>query len=83
MKGADQGAAETVSVPFIVSNARPVDSKVLFALVDLGVQIAGVRSTSWAFKHGGCPKAVLPPSASLPSRTRVAPGGQLYDCRTR
>jgi hypothetical protein len=79
MKGADQGAAETVSVPFIVSNARPVDSKVL---ADLGVQIAGVRSTSWAFKHGGCPKAVLP-SASLPSRTRVAPGGQLYDCRTR
>ncbi len=40
MDGSDN--AETVTVTFTVRNARPVDSKTLFALVDVEVQIAGV-----------------------------------------
>jgi stage V sporulation protein G len=40
MDGADH--AETVTITFIVRNARPVDSKTLFALVDVEVQIAGI-----------------------------------------
>jgi stage V sporulation protein G len=34
--------AETVSVSFVVMNARPIESKALFALVDVEMQIAGV-----------------------------------------
>jgi len=33
---------ETVAMNFTVSNARPVDSKTLFALVDVEVAIAGI-----------------------------------------
>ncbi len=33
---------ETVSVSFVVTNARSVDSKALFALVDVEMQITGV-----------------------------------------
>jgi len=42
MYGGDHGDADTVSVTFTVSNARRIDSKILFALVDVEVQIAGV-----------------------------------------
>jgi stage V sporulation protein G len=34
--------AETVAMSFVVTNARPVDSRTLFALVDVEMRIAGV-----------------------------------------
>lgn len=42
MGGVDYAEVETVPLTFAVSNARAVDSKILFALVDVEVQIAGV-----------------------------------------
>ena len=65
MGGTDHAEADTVSVTFTVSNARPVDSKVLFALVDVEVQIAGV-----AFDIMGVQARRLPEggtSVSLPT----------------
>lgn len=42
MDGVDYARVETVPITITVSNARPVTSKALFALVDVEVRIAGV-----------------------------------------
>ena len=42
MTGKDEGQFDTALVTFSVTNARAINSKVLFALVDVEMQIAGV-----------------------------------------
>ena len=42
MDDADQDGTDTIAVTFSVSNARRIDSRMLFALVDVEVQVAGV-----------------------------------------
>ena len=42
MDDANQDGADTIAVTFSVSNARRIDSRVLFALVDVEVRVAGV-----------------------------------------
>ena len=39
---ADQNRTDTIAVTLGVSNARRIDSRVLFALMDVEVQVAGV-----------------------------------------
>jgi stage V sporulation protein G len=65
MDGLDYREPDTVPLTFTVTNARPVRSKALFAMVDVEVQIAGV-----AFEIMGVQARRLPEggtSISLPT----------------
>jgi stage V sporulation protein G len=42
VNGSNDTEADTIPITFTVTNARPVDSKSVFALVDVEMQIAGV-----------------------------------------
>ena len=77
--------AETVAVNFTVSNTRSVDSKTLFALVDVEVAIAGIAFEIFGIQArrepGGCTSIRLPtykdatgawePAIRLPAETHA------------
>ncbi len=74
--------AETVPVSFVATNARAVDSKALFALVDVEMQVAGVAFSISASKPGVSLMAT-PPFGFRLSRMPMALGKRLSKCRTR
>ena len=80
--------AETVTVNFAVSNARSIDSKTLFALVDVEVTIAGIAfeilGVQARREADGCTSIRLPtykdatgawqPAVRLPAETQAPLG---------